>query len=679
MFVKTLLLNDSVDDNTPSTCENILPTKGAGGSRDFSKSLNCKRLIAAATAIANFSRVEKHPPGSLQGGNFWRRALARIFLLTLFFISPLAAQDLKLEVIYPREDLTITARDSTFVFGNYAPDSAHVFINGLAAKQYPNRTFMAMVPVQTGRFTFRAVARVDSTRQTKEDSIVVERKVYIPAFLVTSPNEPMTIDTSYVFPEKDFVLEPGDLLGVVMKGSPQKSASFTIDGLQQTWPMAEQPARRQFYWGEAVFGRAQPPRTKEVEGIYTGAYLLQDADTVRSAAIRFRLQDSTGNVLETTASGRLSVIPKGVPRVVRLTSELTIGRTGPGQAYQFFLPAGVKLRVTGRDGEYLRVHLLEDETIWVPRANCEALPPGTLPPTSTVEVARAASFADRVRVTIFLGERLPFKIEQRTKPNRLEVVLYGVTSDTDWIRQEAIDPLLGDMRWAQERDEKYRLSIDLNQKQQWGYRAFFEDTNLILEIKKTPALPGWPARPLQDLLICVDPGHGPDLGAIGPTGLSESVATPMLAQELQAKLEARGARVILTRNAVEGITLSARPKFADVANADLFVSLHFNALPDGVNPFINHGVSAYYFHPQSYSLASNILKQLLKSTKLSNFGLYYDNLAVCRITSMPAVLIEPAFIMHPLEEARILDPLFRQKVAGAIVQGLEEFVKAAKD
>ncbi len=619
------------------------------------------------------------PPCPPQGGNIWKITLTKTFLFTLAFITPLAAQNLKLEVIYPREDLTITARDSTFVFGNYAPDAARVFINGLAAKQYPNRTFMAMVPVQTGRFTFRAVARVDSSSSRNADSVVVARNVYIPHFLVTSPRAPTILDTSYVFPQNDLVLEPGDLLGVVMKGSPKNSASFMIEGLPQALPMAEQPARKQFYWGEAVFGRAQPPRTKEVEGIYTGAYLLQPGDTLRNAAIRFYLKDSAGSVHETIAPGKLSVIPNAVPRVVRLTSEMTVGRTAPGQAYQFFLPAGVKLRVTGRDGEYLRVRLLKDETMWIPRANCEALPLGTMPPKSSVEVARAASFADRVRVTIFLSERLPFKIEQRTKPNRLEVVLYGVTSDTDWIRQEAIDPLLGDMRWSQERDEKYRLSIDLNQKQQWGYRAFYEDTNLILEIKKTPSLAGWPNHPLQDLLICVDPGHGPDLGAIGPTGLSESVATPMLAQELQAKLEARGARVILTRNAIEGITLGARPKFADVANADLFISLHYNALPDGVNPFINHGVSAYYFHPQSYGLANLILKQLLKSTKLPNFGLYYDNLAVCRITSMPAVLIEPAFIMHPREEAMILDPLFRQKVAGAIVQGLEEFVKAAKD
>jgi N-acetylmuramoyl-L-alanine amidase len=258
-------------------------------------------------------------------------------------------------------------------------------------------------------------------------------------------------------------------------------------------------------------------------------------------------------------------------------------------------------------------------------------------------------------------------------------VLYGVTADTDWIRHDEGDSLLGEIRWLQERDQKYRLSIELNQKQQWGYRAFFEDTNLILDIKKTPRLPGWPQRPLKDLLICIDPGHGPEEGAIGPSGLYEKDATLTWAGLLKSKLEARGAHVLMTRSGKEGITLGARVKYAEIGNADLLVSMHFNALPDGINPFLNHGTSVYYFHPQSYALADRILKRLLLSLKLPNFGLYYDNLAVCRITSMPAVLIEPAFIMHPLEEAVILSPQMQEKGVNAVVRGLEDFVRAAKE
>lgn len=605
---------------------------------------------------------------------------AGLVFIVLLGVSSLLAQPLKLEVIYPREDLTLTARDSTFIFGNYFPASAKILINGIAARQYPNNTFLAVVPVKPGMFIFRAVAHDSSRTRARWDSTVVERRVYIPNYLITSPGVPLQFDTSYVFPRVALEMRAGDLLGVAVKGTPGMRATFSIDGLAQNLPMAEKPARKQFYWGEAVFGRAQPPNTPEVRGIYTGVYRIRAADTTQNANIRFQLANNNGEKVELIAAGKLSILPEVIPRVVGLTEELTIGRTGPGNGYQLFLPREVKLRITGREGASYRARLTQDESIWIPVANARLLPAGTLPPQTTVQVARTQSFPERTRVTIFMDERVPFRIEQRSQPQRLEVILFGVTSDTDWIRHDYGDPLIGEIRWSQDEDEKYRLSIALNQKQQWGYSASYEGTNLILDIKKTPKLAAPPHSPLQGLFVCVDAGHGPDLGAIGPTGFTEREATFLLAQEVEKKLLAKGANVIQTRAVLEeGITLTARRKFAEVSNADLFISLHYNALPDGVNPFLNRGSSAYYYHAQSYALANKVLRMLLNKLKLPNFGLFYDNLAVCRVTNMPAVLIEPAFIMHPEEEFLILSPRFREATAEAIVAGMEEFLKAARE
>jgi N-acetylmuramoyl-L-alanine amidase len=109
------------------------------------------------------------------------------------------------------------------------------------------------------------------------------------------------------------------------------------------------------------------------------------------------------------------------------------------------------------------------------------------------------------------------------------------------------------------------------------------------------------------------------------------------------------------------------------------VSIHNNALPDGVNPFRNWGTSVYYYHPQSLLLAQSIHRRLLKALKLWDFGLFYDNLALCRPTQMPAVLVEPTFIMHPEEEALLRDPKFQNKIARAIVKGIEDFFKQARE
>jgi N-acetylmuramoyl-L-alanine amidase len=591
---------------------------------------------------------------------------------------------MKIEVIYPREGLTITARDSTFIFGNFKYHSTEddeqtnagrvqVTINGVPARLYPNDTYMAVVPVQPGNFTFRASVRLIAETGVVADSARLDRNVYIPSYLVTSPSDTLLVDTSYVFPMVDLEMTSGDILGVAFKATPGCSASFSIDNVASNLPMTERPPLTEFYVGEAVFGQARPPATPEVRGIYTGAYVIRPQDAATNATIRFEIVDTLDNRTVIAAPGKLTISTPNVPRIASLTQELTVGRTAPGRGYQLFLPAGVKLWITGGEGNFYRAQLTEDESVWVPRNSVEFLPAGTLPPQSLIEIVRTTSFENHSRITIFLSERLPFKIAQETQPQRLHVILYGATSDTDWIRHDFGDPLVGEIRWAQESEGRYRLVIDLNQEQQWGYRAYYEDNNLILEVKKTPIKSG-----LRDLLICVDPGHGPDLGAIGPTGLTEQAATLTLAEMVAKKLEDKGSRVFMTRQGAEGVTLATRTKLAEAAGADIFVSLHYNALPDGVNPYKSRGSSTYYFHPQSYPLAQSIQKMLLKKLKLPNFGLYYDNLSVCRITSMPSVLVEPAFIMHPEEEALILDPDFREKTAEAIVAGIEEFVKNAK-
>jgi len=109
------------------------------------------------------------------------------------------------------------------------------------------------------------------------------------------------------------------------------------------------------------------------------------------------------------------------------------------------------------------------------------------------------------------------------------------------------------------------------------------------------------------------------------------------------------------------------------------VSIHNNALPDGVNPFTNNGVSTYYYHPHSIELARSIQSEMIKATGLPDHGLFYGNLAVNRPTQYPAVLVECAFMMIPEQEAMLKTDRFRRKVAWAIVNGIAEFLKGYDD
>jgi N-acetylmuramoyl-L-alanine amidase len=82
-----------------------------------------------------------------------------------------------------------------------------------------------------------------------------------------------------------------------------------------------------------------------------------------------------------------------------------------------------------------------------------------------------------------------------------------------------------------------------------------------------------------------------------------------------------------------------------------------------------------YYHPQSKKLAESIQQSMAKRTKLPDFGIFQGNMAVCRNTQMPAVLVECAFLSLPEQEKMIVDPKFQKRVAGAIKEGIKKVFK----
>lgn len=561
----------------------------------------------------------------------------------------------------------MTATDSTFIFGSVNRPSAKLFINELPVNLFPNGAFLAFLPISVGDFTFecRAVSAADTA--------VVLREVVISPYLTSTPRDTVAIDSSYLLPEENLELRSGDYVRVAFKGTPGLIATFTITGLVENAPMTERQPWKEFDWGEAVFGEGKPPTTAEIEGVYEGGYLIPQNVELNEADILFTLQGSDGHRVKASAPGRLTVRHEFFPQIAETHSEHTVARTGPGLGYQLFFPAGIRLWITGKKGGYFRARLSGLEQVWLPESHLTLLPAGTAIPHSTVSVLRTESRPEKLRVKIYLQQKLPFKIEQTRTPSELIVTIYGATSDTDWIRFQREDALLRGIQWSQPAEGVYRLVIALANEQQWGFDPYYEGNDLIIEVKRPPR-----KLRLKNLLVCVDAGHGPDKGAVGPTRLTEKDANLQLALALKQKLEKKGARVFLTRKDPFGVALSARPKLATVVGADILISLHHNALPDGVNPFLNNGTSTYYYHIQSRPLAEAIHRRMLQKLKLPDFGLYYDNLTLCRPTQMPAILLEPAFIMHPEGESLIKTAEYKKKTAEAIVKGIEDFLKASK-
>jgi N-acetylmuramoyl-L-alanine amidase len=148
-----------------------------------------------------------------------------------------------------------------------------------------------------------------------------------------------------------------------------------------------------------------------------------------------------------------------------------------------------------------------------------------------------------------------------------------------------------------------------------------------------------------------------------------------VALELQRMLEGAGARVVMTRTDATPVALGARPRLADSLGADLLLSIHNNALPDGVNPFPNNGTSVYYNHPRSIPLAAAVQRALVRRLGLRDLGIGRGDLALVRPTWMPAVLTEGLFMMVPEQEAMLRSEEGRRRYAQGVFEGTREFLR----
>jgi N-acetylmuramoyl-L-alanine amidase len=361
--------------------------------------------------------------------------------------------------------------------------------------------------------------------------------------------------------------------------------------------------------------------------------------------------------------------------VVEFVDPTLIARTGPKLGYTLlYQPAGIRAIATGKMGNWVRLKLSEDEDAWVEEDSIKFLTLGTPIPHSFITFIRTQKLDGKTQVEIQLSERLPFKVQQEMSPSSIILDIYYATSNTDWIRYDTQDQLIQGIKWSQPKKDVYRLKVDLNNSQPWGYDAFYSENSLILEIKDKPRV----EKKLKGLKICIDPGHSKDPGAVGPTGLDERTVNLQIAQKLRYMLQQKGANVIMTRYGMEHVPLYDRPKTAIENDCDILISVHNNALPDGVNPFYNNGVSTYYYHPQSQPLARCIQEELAQELGIPDYGLYYANLALTRPPQLLSVLVECAFIILPEHEALLKSTDFQKKIVESIYQGIQNFIDKQK-
>ena len=388
---------------------------------------------------------------------------------------------------------------------------------------------------------------------------------------------------------------------------------------------------------------------------------------------------------------------------------------------------------------------------------------------------RAWPAEDYTRITLEANQPLHFEYQFVPDPDRLVIDLPGMSVDAvlkglpSKITPE--DPYIQGVRVGQFRPDVMRVVIDLKQKAepqiftldpvaQYRYRLVIDvypttprdPIQALLadlgnkrapsppvaaapQLSETPDLPpatsppprakGTPAKARASAsapyVVVIDPGHGgEDPGAIGRFGSREKDVTLAVARRLKRILDAQpNLRCALTRNDDYFVPLGERVRRARAAQADLFVSIHADAVVgsdargSSVYVLSDRGASSttarwlankeneadliggVNLGSKNEHVAKTLLDLSLTATMqdsaklgrylLSSLGeinplhkrdIEYANFAVLRNPDVPAVLIETAFISNPLEERRLTDPDYQERLAQAIYKGLQRYLEA---
>lgn len=206
--------------------------------------------------------------------------------------------------------------------------------------------------------------------------------------------------------------------------------------------------------------------------------------------------------------------------------------------------------------------------------------------------------------------------------------------------------------------------------------------------------------------IVIDAGHGGnDTGTQNKKHkLDEKVFALDVAQRLERMLaDGERWRVLMTRTDDRFVGLAERAEFANKAGADLFISIHFNAV---ANNAAVRGTETYVLTPQfqrstsslkssvedkvanpgnahdawSAVLGYQVHRQLLASLKSEDRGYKRARFAVLRLVNCPAVLVEAGYLSNDAEAKNIASEAYRRELAASLytaVQGYDALAKAA--
>lgn len=199
--------------------------------------------------------------------------------------------------------------------------------------------------------------------------------------------------------------------------------------------------------------------------------------------------------------------------------------------------------------------------------------------------------------------------------------------------------------------------------------------------------------PLGGMKIVVDPGHGGMDGGASIGEVVEKDITLALGKELEKELKRLGAEVVMTRSHADDAVAEHNPKatfptirarkMADLklreemivnTDANLFISVHVNAIPDSRW----RGAQVFY-HKDGHTEGAAVAKAIQGAIREHVGNTDREALAIKQVyllkkATVPAVLVETGFLSNPEELKLLTTKEYQEKMAEAIAEGIQEYV-----
>jgi N-acetylmuramoyl-L-alanine amidase len=584
---------------------------------------------------------------------------ALLSLCCAVLIVSTAWAELPLKVVYPPPQHTTLAKQ-IFLIGT-APLTGTVTVNGQPIERSPAGHFAPSFPLQVGENLFKLqyqdqTVQINVTREAADPTV--------PANLGFIP-ESLT-------PTVNIARLPGELICFTAIAASNATVSVTL--ANKTLTLTPEGTTTNLPDGGSVL-TGQQEATTTVPGRYSGC--SQIAKPGNLGKPRYQIQVN-GTSQTATAAGEITLLPTD-RAIAEVKAPVGVARTGPSTDNSRLtpLPQGTQATITGAEGDWLRL----DYGAWIKREEVKIVK-SSVPPRSIIRSISSDRKGDWTEIRFPLQVPVPVTVQQ--DKNRFTLTLHNTTAQTDTIRFK--DPsLIADFDWHQVDPTKVEYRFTLTSQQQWGYKLRYAGTTLIVSLRHPPIVPASSAPDQRDpsgvgaltgMKILLDVGHGgpEDLGARGPTGYPEKDAALVMANLLRQELRSRGATVTLSREQDIDLSLADRVKQFNQIEPTLYLSLHYNALPDDGDAIATQGVSTFWFTPQSQDLAVFLNNYLVQKAQRASYGVFWKSLAVARPTVAPAVLLELGFMINPIEFEWIIDPQAQQKLATTLAEGITQWL-----